>query len=408
MYCPLSDASAGTCGGKAATLGALLRAGFPVPGGFVVPFALHRAASAVAGRKRLSTTLRAALEHRLSEMGHPPVAVRSSAADEDTAGASAAGVYESVIGVHGTDAVARAVETCWASLAGEKVASYRGREAGASPHYETGMAVLVQRLIDADVSGVMFTPASVDDATRIEAAWGLGLGVVGGTVTPDTHDVTPDGRVHSTPGHKTTRLDRAPEGTGVVAHDLPKSQRTALALDDDRARTLAELGHRIAAFLGGPQDIEWAITAGRVWLLQSRPITAALPRPARTVRDDGDDRLRGAPGSRGTATGTARILLGPDDFARVRPGDIAVCRFTDPSWTPLFRMVAGIVTETGGTLCHAAIVAREHGIPAAIGVRHAMTRIRDGEPVSVNGTEGIVIRVPDGDPRATRRGGSPP
>ena len=101
--------------------------------------------------------------------------------------------------------------------------------------------------------------------------------------------------------------------------------------------------------------------------------------------------LRGTPGSHGTATGSARIVQGPADFVRVRPGDILVCPFTDPSWTPLLRVAAGVITETGGVLSHAAIVAREHGIPAVLGVPDAVSLIPDGATVTVDGTVGTVL-----------------
>ena len=103
--------------------------------------------------------------------------------------------------------------------------------------------------------------------------------------------------------------------------------------------------------------------------------------------------LTGTPGSAGTATGAARTVRGQDDFARVRPGDILVCPFTDPAWTPLLRIVGGVVTETGGALSHAAIVAREQRIPAVLGVTSAMTEIRDGSVITIDGTAGTVVEV---------------
>ncbi|GAB2482232.1 hypothetical protein GCM10027063_25420 [Promicromonospora xylanilytica] len=101
-------------------------------------------------------------------------------------------------------------------------------------------------------------------------------------------------------------------------------------------------------------------------------------------------RATGTPGSPGRASGPARVVHGPDDFARVLPGDVLVCRFTEPAWTALFGVVAAVVTETGGVLSHAAIVAREHGIPAVLAVRGAMTTLRDGEPLTVDGDAGMV------------------
>ncbi len=394
MVTTLRNARADTCGGKAATLGVLLRAGLPVPDGFVVPFAAYRAARSSAGFS-VFEALREALARHLGELGDPLVAVRSSAADEDTAGASAAGQYESVLAVRGAQAVAEAIRVCWASSSSERATGYRGHLDGGAVDREPDMAVLVQRMIDADVSGVMFTPTRPEDSTRIEASWGLGVSIVGGRVTPDTYEVATDGSIRRTLAHKTTRFDRTHDSTGVAVYDVPERQQTLPTLDDAAASTLTTLGRRIAGLLGQPQDIEWAIADGQAWILQARPITASLPpASAQTPTPEGAS-LVGSPGAHGVVTGVARVLHSPSEFARVRPGDIVICPYTDPAWTPLFRVAAAVVTETGGVLSHAAIVAREHGIPAVLGVPQATTRIRDGAQITVNGTEGTITTAQD-------------
>ncbi|GAB3961774.1 hypothetical protein GCM10029978_014830 [Actinoallomurus acanthiterrae] len=439
MIVPLMEAAADTCGGKAGALGALLRAGLPVPDGFVVPFTAYLAAVGDLGVGRLAgdlgvgrlagelslgqsagdlgvgrlagepglgrsagervdldavrqaiqarplhATVIDALGRALDELGDPPVAVRSSAADEDTGQASAAGQYESFLAVRGVGEVADAVRACWASLLSPRAIGYRD----ASGHDDLAMAVIVQRLLDAEVSGVMFTPAGPSDATGIEASWGLGPSVVGGTVTPDAYRVADDGSVTRTLADKRTRLDR--HGTRLVVRDVPTRARHQPAIDDATATHLAELGKEIAAVLGGPQDIEWAIVDGRVWILQARLVTAAPPPPPSGAVDTPPAALTGTPGSHGTVTGTARIVRGPGDFARVHPGDILVCPFTDPAWTPLLRIAAGVVTETGGVLSHAAIVARERAIPAVLGIPNATSRLRDDAVITIDGTAGTV------------------
>ncbi|MEV8639006.1 PEP/pyruvate-binding domain-containing protein [Streptosporangium sp. NPDC051023] len=412
MIVPLMEAAADTCGNKAGALGALLRAGLPVPGGFVVPFAAYLAAVGDLGLDRftgepddldaarqviqgrpLHATVTDALGRALDELGDPPVAVRSSAANEDTGQASAAGQYESFLAVHGVSEVADAVRACWASLLSPRAIGRQGASGrDDQPSDDLVMAVIVQRHLDAEVSGVMFTPAGPNDATEIEASWGLGPSIVEGTVTPDAYRVAEDGSITSTVADKRTRLDR--RGTQLVVRDVPTHARRQPAIDDATVTHLAELGKEIAAVLGGPQDIEWAIVDGRTWVLQARPVTAAPPPPSPPPPSGASHTppatLTGTPGSHGTVTGTARIVRGPADFAHVRPGDILVCPFTDPAWTPLLRIAAGVVTETGGVLSHAAIVAREHAVPAVLGIPNATSRLRDDAIITIDGTAGTV------------------
>lgn len=383
MLTTLSEATRASSGGKAAALGVLLREGLPVPDGFVVP---HGDQPAGAEAVRF---LRDAVAGELGRLGDPVVAVRSSAMNEDTGDASAAGQYESVIGVRGADDVCQAIMACWESARAARVDGYWARTGGELPH-ASGMAVLVQPVIEADVSGVMFTPQQHGQPTRIEASWGLGLAVVGGTITPDAYEVAADGAIGCAVGSKQTRIDLGRERGGVVTSAIAPDQQSARALDDATVATLVELGGRIATVLGGPQDIEWAVADGTVWILQARPITAAVPDTRVPGPPHPAEALRGTPGSHGTVTAAARIVRGPSDFATVRRGAIVICPYTDPAWTPLFAVAAGVVTETGGALSHAAIVAREYGIPAVLGVAGVTTRIDDGARITLDGTAGTV------------------
>ncbi|MFT4200507.1 PEP/pyruvate-binding domain-containing protein [Gordonia sp. (in: high G+C Gram-positive bacteria)] len=364
----LRDATVGACGGKAGALGALLREGLPVPDGFVVTAA----------------TTRAELARALQGLGDPVVAVRSSAAGEDTAAASAAGQYESFLGLQRVDDVCAAVDACRESAQAARVQAYQARtgvEAGE-------VAVLVQSMVAADSSGVMFTPEHPGGPTRIEAAWGLGLGVVGGTVGPDSYEVATDGSVTVAVGGKQTRIDLDPAG-GLVRTEVSPVQQRGRTLYDDRVRRLTVLGRMVADVRGAPQDVEWAVVGTDIWVLQARPITAPVPgvvAPRSTV----DGELTGTPGSPGRLTAPARLVHGPNDFARVRPGEIIVCPYTDPAWTPLFTVAGGVVTETGGALSHAAIVAREYGIPAVLGVAGALSRIVDGQQIRLDGAAGTI------------------
>ncbi|SLM99836.1 Phosphoenolpyruvate synthase [Corynebacterium xerosis] len=385
MLTRLAQAAQGSSGGKAATLGTLLREGLPVPDGFVVPQdAEHVPGTAVAN------SLRAAVARELARMGDPVVAVRSSAMNEDTADASAAGQYESAIGARGTAEVCDAIVACRSSAAAPRVGEYWNRTAAGVTSSGSGMAVLVQRVIEAETSGVMFTPQQPGEPTRIEASWGLGLAVVGGTVTPDSYEVETDGSIRHSLGSKQTRIDLDATRGGVIATAVAAEQQQARALDDGTVAILTGLGSRIARIQGGPQDIEWAVADGAVWVLQARPITASLP----TVRAPGAPLslgiLTGMPGSHGTVIGIARIVRGPSDFAAVQPGEIVVCPYTDPAWTPLFTIAAGVVTEIGGALSHAAIVAREYGIPAVLGIPDALNLIENGHRIALDGTAGTI------------------
>lgn len=399
MLANLADATPDTCGGKAATLGTLLRHGFSVPDGFVVPFGAYQAAHSTAqiqgqgqGDRRGEVAIPVALAERvarhLTGMGDPQVAVRSSAANEDIFDASAAGQYETVLAVRDAGAVLEAIRTCWLSARSDRVAEYWAHSRHASGPGVSLMAVLVQRLVDAEVSGVMFTPGGTTESTRIEASWGLGPSVVDGTITPDSYEITTDGSIARTITEKPTRLDR--DSNGIARRPVPESQRGHPTLDNAAVAELSATGKEIATVLGAPQDIEWAIADGRIWILQARPITAPLPTlPART-HTTAHAEMAGIPGSHGRVTGAARVLRGPSDFSQAQPGDIIVCPYTDPAWTPLFRIAAAVITETGGALSHAAIVAREHAIPAVLSVPNATTRIRDGELITVDGTTGII------------------
>lgn len=361
MLMPLAAATLDRCGAKAATLATLLRVGLPVPEGIVVPFGF-------------AGDLVPALENWLERLGDAPVAVRSSASNEDTALALAAGQHDTFLGVQGVAAVVDAVRACQASVHSPRATAYRD---GAEP---PAIAVIVQRHLDADVAGVMFT--QLDGTTLIESSWGLGTSVVEGRVTPDSYQVV-NGTVTRTIADKPTAIHR--DGSSLAVRQVPPAQRRTPTLTDATAVRLARLAGSVTALMGAPQDIEWALTGQTPWLLQSRPITAQPPAPA-TARAS----LTGIPGSHGTATGPARVVRGPADFPTVHPGDILICPHTDPAWTPLLSIAAGVITETGGTLSHAAIVAREKNIPAVLALHSATTRIPNGTITTINGTTGEV------------------
>lgn len=384
MILGLHEAQLPGSGGKAAALGILLRAGIDVPPGIVVPVReYHRhllrahldpgtaspaEVRAIITQMRLDADLVRALDRRLRSGSEQAlgalVAVRSSATSEDGASASAAGQHDSVLAVRGTDAVCAAILRCWASLWSERAVAYRrGRAApGGAP---LQMAVIVQQFLDADVSGVLFT----GEQRVLEAVRGQGDQLVGGEVTPDSWRIDEGGT-------QTARAGSSAQG---------------VCLDEAQVRELDALGERVSRALGKPADIEWSLVGDRFHVLQARPITAAVPGPGPVgAPAPRIGTLRGTPASGGTVTGTARTVRGPQDFRRVRQGDVLICRSTDPAWTPLFRIAGAVITEAGGVLSHAAIVARELGIPAVLAVPGAMAGIPDGSLVTVHGDEGLL------------------
>ncbi|HZJ28170.1 MAG TPA: phosphoenolpyruvate synthase [Acidimicrobiia bacterium] len=421
-------------GGKGANLGELIRADLPVPGGFVVTASAYRAAMAdggvvsdlrgvfedalrvsgdpdalaVAGRRLQDLVRKAGVPEAIrrdvavayDELGaNVPVAVRSSATAEDSAQSSFAGMHDTYANVVGIDAVLDRLVDCWASLYGERVIGYR---ASRGLDEEPAIAVVVQRLVAAERAGVLFTanPATgARDEVVIEAAFGLGEVVVSGQVEPDTYtvarsaDTEADGLVVSDVrvGHKHHALVAGDDGA-VDRVELGDDRVTARVLTDAEAVGLAHLGLRVEAHYGEPQDVEWAIAGDETVVLQARPITTLGDVEPEPPIDAGRPAVRGLGASPGSATGLVRVLGAPGEGHRLRAGEILVAPVTNPDWVPTIRRAAAIVTDSGGMTCHAAIVARELGVPAVVGARSATSDLQEGEVVTVDGAHGVVYR----------------
>jgi pyruvate,water dikinase len=297
-------------GGKSASLGELMAAAIPVPPGFAVStsaFAAflaaggleERIAAALAGVREgdvatvhaAADAIRAAvcatsvpddvreeIAGRYDELGEAAVAVRSSAVGEDSGDATFAGQQETYLWVRGADAVAGAVRDCWASTFSAPAISYRAKmAAGRAPE----MGVTVQAMVDAAVSGVMFTcnPVSGDPSVvAIDASWGLGLGVVGGEVTPDEFLVSKvTGEVvRRSIGAKHVEYRADPSGSGTVCVPVDEARQSEPCLDDGQLGTLVDVAKRVQKYFGSHQDVEWALAAdGAMFVVQSRPVTAA-------------------------------------------------------------------------------------------------------------------------------------
>ena len=289
-----------TAGGKAANLGQLVRAGFPVPDGFVVttdayamviqPLDLNipeRTAGGEGASVRtdieqvpMPTDLRTEIANAYAALGAGPVAVRSSATAEDLPGAAFAGQQDTYLNVVGEAALIDAVGRCWGSLWTERAIAYRSRIKIDSA--DVGIAVVVQRMIDAEVAGVMFTadPVSGDRETIVvDASSGLGEAVVSGLVTPDHYELDGSGLIRDyRPGRREVIVSSVPGGG--VGHQ-PGEPADIEQLPDTVLADLARLGIEVAKHFGRPQDIEWAYAEGQLWLLQARPMTALPPPPVK-------------------------------------------------------------------------------------------------------------------------------
>lgn len=406
-------------GGKGANLGELTRAGLPVPGGFVVTASAYlrgideagirdllreTAASLRDGDPRAFEDASAVLRERFCAVVIPDavrhaildayvalgpderVAVRSSATAEDSAEASFAGMNATFTNVIGPDDLLARIVDCWASLWSARVLSYR---ASKGLHEEPAIAVVVQRMVASDRSGVLFTsdPTTGDlGQMLIESAYGLGEVVVGGQVEPDTFVVAKPGleTLRTRLGSKRERIVRTKEGEH--REPVPEAERSVLSLSTAELRAVAELGVAIERHYGRPMDVEWAFERGTLHLLQARPVTTLGEHGGK-----GTLLLRGLGASKGRVAGQARVLEGPEEGARLKTGDILVATMTSPDWVPLLRRAAAIVTDGGGATCHAAIVSRELGIPCVVGTGEATTLLRDGTLVTVDGATGEVL-----------------
>jgi pyruvate,water dikinase len=292
-------AEVGRAGGKGASLARMAGLGLPVPPGFVIPADALVAGLPDAGRelrdllaggasREIAERARAlvrgaepagelveAIGSAYRELGdEPPVAVRSSARAEDSESASYAGQQESYLHVRGLEEVVRRVRDCWASFFSERALFYRGRKGALD---DLGMAVVVQRMVAADVAGVLFTCEPVhrrSDRMVVEAVFGLGEAAVSGQLTPDHFVIARDGEVKKRRiAVQPFAVVSAPAG-GTAERPLTAEEGGAATLDEGRLRLLARLGNDLERRLGVPQDIEWALADGELYVLQARPVTA--------------------------------------------------------------------------------------------------------------------------------------
>lgn len=422
----------GIVGGKGANLGEMTKAGFPVPNGFIVTAQayfhfldeahlrddladllhnldvndskkLEAASSEI--RRRITRSpfpkdiaadvMRAYFRLGRSPFDHPLVAVRSSATAEDLPNASFAGQQATFLNVRGEATLLEKIKEAWASLFTARAVFYRA--ANAFDHFKVGIAVPVQKMVQSDASGVMFTidPVTNDKTTIVvDAIHGLGEMIVQGAVTPDHYVVAK--RDLSILSKEVNVQEKVMKRVGVktVIEPLSKKAGAIQKISDAQIQAIASIGKKLERHYFFPQDVEWAIEDGAVYIVQTRPVTTTGKREtagASALRGK-EVLLRGDAASPGMASGPVRILTGPKDLPKVRQGDILVAQMTNPDFVPGMKKAVAIVTERGGRTSHAAIVSRELGIPAVVGTTGAMKALTEGMVVTVNGSTGEIYK----------------
>ena len=435
-------------GGKNASLGEMIHhlteAGVSVPGGFATTADAYREFLASHGLleridtalanldiedvQALSTTgaqirqwiidapLQAPLEQAITRAyedmqagagGDFTVAVRSSATAEDLPDASFAGQQETFLNVHGLEEVLHTIKEVFASLYNDRAIAYRVHHG--FEHAQVALSAGVQRMVRSDLgaSGVMFTldtESGFDQAVFITAAYGLGETVVQGAVNPDEYYAfKPTLRaghhaiLRRNLGAKAIKMVYSDTGEGgrVKTVDVAQAERQQFALNDAEIHDLARQALIIEDHYGRPMDIEWGKDGvdGKLYILQARPETVKSQAQAQTVQryqlsKRSDVLVTGRSIGQRIGSGTARIINSIEQMHRVQPGDVLVTDMTTPDWEPIMKRASAIVTNRGGRTCHAAIIARELGIPAVVGCGNATDAISHGTDVTVSCAEG--------------------
>lgn len=336
-----------------------------------------------------------------SVMKEPLVAVRSSATAEDLPDASFAGQQDTFLNVQGEAVVVKKVQEAWASLFTPRAIFYR--EEQKFDHMRVGLAAVVQMMVAATSSGVMFT---VDPVTNekgkvvIEAIFGLGELIVQGAVTPDHFEV--DKKTNEIIAKKIALQSQklVKRGRETKEVSLSKGEGTKQKITDSEIKKIATLGKKLEDHYYFPQDVEWAIENGNIYIVQTRPIT--------TLTEKGEDKgvqkakenqtakleilVTGDPASPGIASGPVKILFSASEIDKVATGDVLVTTQTNPDFVPAMKKAVAIVTERGGRTSHAAIVSRELGIPAIVGAAGATKILKNNLVVTVNGGKGEVYK----------------
>jgi len=420
-------------GGKGANLGEMTQAGFPVPPGFIVTVHAYeefldksgiRTKIAalldnlnVADSKKLEFAathirelitrsafprdialeiIRAYFKLGRDVLKHPVVAVRSSATAEDLPGASFAGQQETFLNVQGEANLIEKVKEAWASLFTARAIFYRATNH--FDHFKVGIAVPVQKMIESDSSGIMFTIDPVtNDKTKltIEAIFGLGEMIVQGAVTPDHYEVS---KQSDTITKKDVHIqEKIMQKKGLRNETIAIDKRAGAKpkLTDTEIIALAQIGKKLEKHYYFPQDAEWAIEDGKIYIVQTRPVTTTGNREQGTGYSANTKHEllgKGDPASPGVRSGPVKMLDSAKEIGKIVNGDVLVAQQTNPDYVPAMRKAVAIVTERGGRTSHAAIVSRELGIPAVVGAKDIRKKLKDGMVITINGSTGEIFK----------------
>ena len=420
-------------GGKGANLGEMTKAGFPVPFGFAVTVASYdifleennlrseiRDILKGLDRNNAEDLMRASqrIERRILNRKVPEsvafdviksyrklsggfkkalVAVRSSATAEDLPGASFAGQHATLLNIKGEASLLEAIKECWASLFTARAIFYRGENKISED--KVGISVIIQKMIQSEVSGVMF---SIDPVTNdkeriiIESVWGLGELIVQGSVLPDSYAVQKGTYSILSKLISDQNVQLIRKGQKTLEQKVPKSWLDRQKITNEEIIALAKLAQKLQEHYYFPQDIEWAKEKNKLYIVQTRPITTmGMTKKQIGLADDTDKGtlvplIKGAPASPGIGIGRVRILKSPKEIGKLKEGDVLVAEMTSPDYVPAMKRAEAIVTDKGGLTSHAAIVSRELGVPCVVGTKDATKKLKEGQVVMVDGGKGVV------------------
>lgn len=424
-------------GGKGANLGEMAAAGFPVPRGFIVTSKAYfdfleenklkskifrelehvdkenpqtiNEASAKVKKLILSGKISANLAREIifnylklgGIIGQALVAIRSSATAEDLPGASFAGQQKTFLNIRGEANVLIKVKECWASLFEPRAIFYRAEKG--FDHFKVGLAIPIQEMVPAEISGIMFTVNPVTQQKNqliIEAIWGLGEYIVQGEVTPDTYLVDKNNLDITSKRIEKQTIQLVKVGSLTKKTSVPRRLRLRRKLTDKQILELAKIGKQIQKHYFYPQDIEWVFYKNKLYIVQSRPITTLNDKEQESKKAENLEKqlakekpiLKGQPASPGLGTGPVKKIFSGKEIEKVKKGDILVAPMTSPDFVPAMKKAVGIITDKGGQTSHAAIVSRELGIPCVVGVETATKDLHNDQIITVNGNNGEIYK----------------